>query len=67
MRGGIPVFRALLGHSCLSNRKKEFWRRNSEAWGPGFTSESSSFYLSSKGFWPLCESVTVGREGEGWQ
>lgn len=36
MRGGIPVFRALLGHSCLSNRKKEFWRRNSGGLGPGF-------------------------------
>ena len=24
MRGGIPIFRAFLGQSCLSNRKKEF-------------------------------------------
>ena len=38
-----------------------------EAWGPSFTSESSSFYLSSKGFWPLCTGVNVGKEGKGWQ
>lgn len=35
-RGGMSVFMALLEHSCLSNRKKEFWRRNSGGLGPEF-------------------------------
>lgn len=40
---GSPVFRPLLGHSCLSNRKKELWRRLFRGWGRGGSGESSSW------------------------
>lgn len=52
------------GHSCLSNRKKVFGRRNSGAWGQSFTRESSSCVSDLK---THCVHVCAGREGEGWQ